>query len=244
MELVKDIKGEPNDQGTKDIFLQVIEDSNKGKGAARKTYSNLLYLSYFMFELCHVNVWKLSSYDKTMFIVLLHLDLGFGQVFLAGFVAENGAEKSSLCHTFTHWISSIEDLSWQEVNGGSFMVDFNTYTSQQVEYEDSMQAFDDHFHFIHVCCCFIEKSKVETWRNHSIPILCYSSCTSFILKCKIDVRNSETSNLDTIIYINYGVHSFVHIRIIEKRSILKMEIILNLDQISVVQKEILVEEGV
>ena len=124
------------------------------------------------------------------------------------------------------------------------MVDFGTYTSQQVEYEDGTQAFDDHFQLVHVCCYFTKNSKVETWRNHSIPILCYLSCTSFILKCKIDVRNSETSNLDTIIYINYGVHFFVHIRIIEKRSILKMEIILKLDQSSVVQIACKVEEGV
>ena len=121
------------------------------------------------------------------------------------------------------------------------MVVFGTYTSHEVKYGEDMQESIDH---LHVCCCFTKISKMETWRNNSILILCYSSCTSFILKCKIDVRNSETSNMDTIIYINYEVYCFEHIRIFERRSILNMEIILKLDQSSVVKIAIQVEEGV
>ena len=61
-------------------------------------------------------------------------------------------------------------------------------------------------------------------------ILVYSSCVGFIFQCKIGIRNSETSNRDTIVYINYDVSCFVHIRIRERRSILQRKIILILDQ--------------
>ena len=37
LELVKSIKEESNNQSTKDLFLQVIEDSSIGKGAAKKS---------------------------------------------------------------------------------------------------------------------------------------------------------------------------------------------------------------
>ena len=76
---------------------------------------------------------------------------------------------------------------------------------------------------------------MEARRNPFTYVLCHSSCVSFILRCKIDVRNSETPNMDTILYINYVCFYFKHYVIIERRSILMMKIILMMHQISVVK---------
>ncbi|KAJ7566055.1 hypothetical protein O6H91_02G086300 [Diphasiastrum complanatum] len=229
-----------SDKDVMDLFLQLIENSSKVKGAEKKCFSSLLYLFYLMFELFHEDVCKLSRYGQTSYIVLQYLIVGVVLAFLAGFADGNEAIGGSLCHSFMAKSSSVDDILWQDGDGGSFMEFYGGDISRNKVGGDK-QANGHHSHLLFGCCNFSESSKFETWRNLFIRILFVSSCSSYILMCKIDVRNSEASNLDTILYINYERY----FRTLERRSIFRMEIIIKLDQSSIVKTmPKLVEEGV
>ena len=128
--------------------MQVIEDSSKDKGATRKSFSNLLYLSNFMFELCYVNVWKVSNFGESMAIFLYLMDLEEGLVLPTSYVKSYGASLTSLLHSFTHGFPRVDGSSWQGANEGSYMGVFGIYISHEIEYGGDMQTFDVHSHLL------------------------------------------------------------------------------------------------